>query len=185
MNGIHSKAVDPAIEPEAQHGEHGLDHFRVAPVEVGLLRQKGVVIVLPGPLVPLPGAAAEFGQPIGRRAAVGLCIAPDIPIALAAVARGAAVDEPGMLVRSVIGHIIHENLEGAPMGLAHQAIECLQVPEPRVDIEIVRHVVAEIRHRRWKDRRYPDGVDPEIDRIIEPRDDAGEVADAIAVGVLE
>ena len=43
---VDAEAVDAALEPEAQHVEHRLSHRRVAPVQVGLLAQVGVVVVL-------------------------------------------------------------------------------------------------------------------------------------------
>jgi hypothetical protein len=34
---IDAKTIDPALEPEAQYIMHGRDHFRIAPIEIGLL----------------------------------------------------------------------------------------------------------------------------------------------------
>ena len=71
------------------------------------------------------------------------------------------------------------------MGLGKQPIERAEIAEDRVDRLVIAHVVAEVGHRRAVDRRKPDRVDPEAGDMIEPRADAGEVADAVAVGVRE
>ena len=60
-----------------------------------------------------------------------------------------------------------------------------EVAEDRVDRRVVAHVVAEVGHRRAVDRREPDRVDTEAGDVVEPRADAGEVADPVAVGVRE
>ena len=114
---IDAKPVDTEIEPEAHHRIHGGAHIGIAPIEIGLFRQKGMVIVLFGRWVPCPGAAAKIAHPIVRRSAGWSAISPDVPVALEAGARAAAVYEPGMVIGGVIGHKIHNDLEPAPMGL--------------------------------------------------------------------
>ena len=48
VHHVDPEAVDAAVQPEAQDVQHRLLHFGVAPVEVGLLAEEGVVVVLPG-----------------------------------------------------------------------------------------------------------------------------------------
>ena len=64
-------------------------------------------------------------------------------------------------------------------------IELLQGPEERVDAGVVRDVIAEVRHRGWKDGRDPDRVDAELPEMRQPLLDAAQIADAVAVRVLE
>ena len=79
---VDAKAVHAALEPEAQHAEHRLDDLGIAPVQVRLLGQEGVVVVLAGGRVELPRAAAEAGEPVVRRAAARRGVAPQVPVAL-------------------------------------------------------------------------------------------------------
>ena len=65
--GVNTETIDAAFEPEAQHIQHGGADFRVAPVEVRLLLQVGVIVELTRWRVPLPGAAAEHAQPVVGR----------------------------------------------------------------------------------------------------------------------
>ena len=69
VHDVGAEAVDPAVEPEAQHVVHGRDDLGVVPVEVGLLGQEQVQVPLLGRLVPASTrAAAEGRQPVvGRR----------------------------------------------------------------------------------------------------------------------
>src|ERR1700730_7334050 len=81
VNGIETEAGNAALVPEARDVEHGVFYRGIAPVEVGLLGIKIVVIVLAGFFVEGPGGDAEFRLPIVGRLAV-LAIAPDVPIAI-------------------------------------------------------------------------------------------------------
>lgn len=69
------------------------------------------------------------------------------------------------------------------MGVGQQRVEIIEAAEDRIDVGVVTDVVAEIRHRRWIDRRNPDCVHAEPLQIIELAPDAGEIAYAIAVAV--
>src|SRR4029079_11436914 len=54
---IDPEPVDAAPEPEAHHVVDGLAHLRIAPVQVGLLLEEGVVVVLAGYAVDTTGPA--------------------------------------------------------------------------------------------------------------------------------
>ena len=69
-------------------------------VQVGLRGQEVVQVILPPPAVPFPGRAAEHGNPIRGRRAIGLRIGPDIPIRLGIAAILAAFDEGRVLIQS-------------------------------------------------------------------------------------
>ena len=182
---VDAKAVDALLQPEPHHVVDRGAHVRIAPVEIRLLGQEGVIVILPGRLVELPRAAAELGQPVVRHAAIRLRIAPDVPVAFGIVARGAALDEPGMLVGGVVRHEVEDQLQAVVMRGREQRIEIRHRAEQRIDAGIVGDVVAEIGHRRGEDRRQPDRVDAERFHIRQPPQDAGEIADAVAIGVLK
>ena len=182
---VDAKAVDAAVEPEAQHAVHRGAHRGVAPVEVGLLLQEGVVVVLAGALVERPGAAAEVAQPVVGRAAAGRRIAPEVPVAPRVVARGAAFAEPGMLRRGVVGHEVEDQLHAARVQVGEQRVEVGERAELRRDAAVVGDVVAAVLHGGGKDGRQPHGIHAEPLQVIEPAAQAGQVALAIAVRVLE
>lgn len=149
---IDAEAVDAQVKPEAHCGMHCGADLRIAPIEIGLFPQEGVVVVLVRPLIPFPRAAAEIADPIVGWRAVGPSIAPNVPVALAARARSATVDEPRMLIGCVVWNEIQSDFDPAPMRLAKKPDEAWQVSESRGDVAIVRDVIAEIGHRRRIDR---------------------------------
>ena len=71
------------------------------------------------------------------------------------------------------------------MRIGDERVEIAERAEQGIDAAIVGDVVAEVGHRRGIDRRNPDRVDAEALQITEPAPDAAEIADAIAVRVLE
>src|SRR5918994_6782149 len=54
-----------------------------------------------------------------------------------------------------------------------------------MDVDVVRDVVAEVRIRRWVDRRKPHRLDAEPLQVVGSLCDTGEVADAVTVRVGE
>jgi len=71
------------------------------------------------------------------------------------------------------------------MRLLQQPIEVLQRAEDGIHIAVIRHVVAEILHRRFEKRRQPNRIDSEIEQIGHRIDDSGEIADSVTVRVLK
>ena len=65
------------------------------------------------------------------------------------------------------------------------ATQVVERAEDRVDVAVVRDVVAEVRHRRAEHRREPDRVDAEIAQVGKTLGDAGQIAHAVAVAVGE
>src|SRR5262249_46068006 len=57
--------------------------------------------------------------------------------------------------------------------------------EDRIDIAVICNVIAEIGHGRGIEGRDPDGRKAEIGEVVEPCGDAGEIADAVTIRVLE
>src|SRR4030067_3129239 len=98
VDDIGPKTVDAPIEPEAQDTVHRLDHLRIRPVQVRLLRKEEMEIPGPRPLIPGPGRAlAEGATPVVGKP-VGAAVTPDVPVPLGIVAGGPRLEEPGVLV---------------------------------------------------------------------------------------
>src|ERR1700691_5085723 len=90
-----------------------------------------------------------------------------------------------MLVGGVVEDQIHNDADVALVRFGDKAVEVGEGAVLRVDVGVVGDVVAEVDLRRRIDGGEPDGVDAERLEIVEARGDAVEVADAVAVGVLE
>ena len=135
-------------------------------------------------LVVAPGRGREEGGPVVRLPAV-LPVAPDVVVAVGIFARGAGLHEPAVLVRGVVHHEVHDELYVPAVHLAQQLVEVLHRAELGHYLLVVADVVAHVRVRRIVHRAEPHGADAEALEIVEPRDDAPQVAYAVAVGVLK
>src|SRR5262245_4028174 len=90
-----------------------------------------------------------------------------------------------MSVRRMVGHKVENDPHAAGMRRRDQPVEIGKRAENRIDGTVIGHVIAEIGHRREEDRRDPDCIDAESRKMIEPRGDAIEIPDAIAIAVLK
>jgi len=67
----------------------------------------------------------------------------------------------------------------------HQPVEVGERPEDRIHGRVIGHVVAEVLHRRRKNRREPERVDAQPAQVIQARENPRQIADAVAVAVHE
>src|SRR6201999_4321370 len=109
--------------------------------------------------VVLPGASAEFGQPIVWCAAAGRAVSPDVPISFRIIQRRSALAKPGMPVGRVIWNEIEDQLQAAAVSRVKQLIKVGHHSEYGVDPGVVGYIVAKISHRGRKDRGQPYRVD--------------------------
>jgi hypothetical protein len=89
----------------------------------------------------------------------------------------------------LVAGVVHDQVEDHPdapgVGLGHQPVEVGLRSEPRIDGRVIGHVVSDVVAGRRVDRGQPDRVDAQVDQVLESVDDAGEVAGAVPVAVLE
>ncbi len=90
-----------------------------------------------------------------------------------------------MLVRGVVHHHVHDDADLPLFGFGHQPVEIRHGAVLGIDRLVVGNVVTEIYLGRGIDGRQPDGVDAQALEVIEPLGDSVEVADTVAVRVLE
>lgn len=72
-----------------------------------------------------------------------------------------------MLVRRVIGDEIEQDADATFVGFGEQAVEILQGAVHRVDVFVIRDVVAEVHLRRRKAWSDPDRIDADLFQIVE------------------
>ena len=201
--GIDAEPVHTAVAPEAQDVQEVLAHGRVIPVEVGLLGGEDVEVPLPGPgragtgqgravradvVDALPGGAAEHGAPVvGRFAPPGARAGADVvQSALGGVrATGQGGAEPLVAVGGVVGDDVHHHLDASGVEGGDHAVEVLQGADLGGDLAVVVDVVTAVGQGGGVEGGEPDGVDAEGRQVGDAAGDAGEVADAVAVGVGE
>ncbi len=72
-----------------------------------------------------------------------------------------------------------------PVGLPKKALEVAQGMVDGVDPEIVGDIVAVVFEGGGVEGQQPDGRHPELLKIVELPDQAADIPDAVAVGVVE
>ena len=90
-----------------------------------------------------------------------------------------------MLVGRVVHDHVQHDAQASFMCGFHEGTEIIHRAEAFVDALVVGNVVAAVGQRGRKERGQPDCIDTEPLEVVEPRDQAGNVTHAVAVGVLE
>ena len=90
-----------------------------------------------------------------------------------------------MLVAGIVHHQIEDKLHLALLDARQEFIEIGHGAKLGHDLAVVADVVAVIGVRRIVVRAQPDDVDPEPLNVVELRRNALQVADAIAIRILE
>ena len=145
--------------------------------------------------VPVVGAGDRVPAPVGRfevlkddahfRILVRRVV-PHIPIPPIGAGRRAARSlKPRVLVRRVVHHQLGNDFQIAAMGFVEEFAEVVERAVLRIDIHVIRDVVAIILERRRKERLQPDRGDAQVLNVVEPLGQAAEVADAVVVAVAE
>jgi hypothetical protein len=90
-----------------------------------------------------------------------------------------------MLVRGVREHQVGQHPDPAIRGSANELLDVAQAAQPWVDVVVVGHVVAVVAPRRGEERKQPHRRHSKAGQVVDAAGQAGEVADAVPVGVLE
>jgi hypothetical protein len=184
-HGVEAEAVDAQVEPEPQCGEDLLLHGRVLVVEVGLVGEEPVPVVLLAHRVEGPVGRLGVDEDDPRVLELLVVVGPDVVVAVGAVGVVAGFLEPRVLVAGVVHHEVDDHSHAALVGGIDELDEVGQVAEFGQYGGVVRHVVTAVPQGRLEERREPEAVDPEPLQVVQLGGDALEVADAVAVAVLE
>src|SRR3984885_4372635 len=90
-----------------------------------------------------------------------------------------------MLVGGMVGNQIQDEFETSVMNRLQETVKIVHGPEERIDPAIVSDIVAEIGHRRGVERGDPKCVDAKLYKVIQTLQDTVQIADTIAIAVLE
>jgi hypothetical protein len=187
VRDVHPEAADPPVQPETQDvPEHRRD-AGVTPVPVRLAAVEQVQVPLaigdPG-----PGLAAEPGRPVVRRlvATGATAVAEQEQVPFRAAGRcGQGLLEQRVLDGAVIRHQVDDHPDAAVAGLPDEVVEVGQRAEPGIHGRVVADVVTAVVQRRRVERGQPDRVHAQRGQVVQAADEAGEVADSVAVVIGE
>ena len=182
------EAVHPQVQPEAQDLLHLPAHLGVRHVQIRLLFGKEVEIVFVQTRVIFPGPALKKAGPVVGGlplAPDGLPRPPDVVVVIGVVLPLFALQKPGVLVGRVVHHQVHKDPQAPLMGALQHLLEQLQIAVVRVDVLVVRDVVAEVRVGRGVEGREPDGVHPQALDVVQLGEHAPQIPDPVAVAVAK
>ena len=190
VDDVHAEAVHALVQPEAHDVVDLFADLRVLPVQVGLLDGEVVQVELAGRLVPLPYGGAEAGNPVVRRNRLAvlveaLGVAPDVVVAVGVVLGGACLLEPFVLVGGVVDDQVHHELDAVLVRGFEQLVEVFHGAELGHDGTVVGDVVAVVVVRGRVDGGEPQHLNTQVGEVRNLLGDTGQVADAVAVGVVE
>ncbi len=184
-HGVQPVAVHPEVQPELERGQHLLLHGRVLVVQVRLVGEEAVPEVLAADRVVGPVGGLGVDEDDAGVGVTGVVVGPDVVVAVGAVGVLAGLLEPRVLVAGVVHDEVDDHAHAALVGGVHELDEVGQVAELRQDGGVVGDVVAAVAQGRLEEGRQPQAVHAQPLQVVQLGGQAREVADAVAVGVLE
>ena len=181
---VQPEAVDAAVQPEAHHVPQLRLHRLAAQVQRRLMMREVVQVVLPTDVVPRPGRRAELAEPVVRRRAVRLGVAPDVEGVVVGIPHRRP-PEPGRGVGGVVEHLVGDDLEAQAVGARDQVVEILQRAQRGMDRHVVRDVVAAVEEGRRVEGADPDRVRAQRRHVVQLQGDPPQVARARAGRIAE
>ena len=184
-HGVEAEAVETHVEPEAERLQHRVVHLRVVEVEVRLVVEEPVPEVLLAHRVPGPVGRLGVDEDHARVLVELVGVGPHVEVAERSVRVLAAGLEPRVGVRGVVHDEVDDHADPAPVRRVEELLEVIDGADLRQDVVVVGHVVAAVAEGRGEERRHPQAVDAEPGQVVELVGEPLEVADAVAVGVVE
>jgi hypothetical protein len=146
-HGIEAEAVEAEIQPEAHQIDHGVRHFGVLVVEVGLVVEETVPVVLLARVVPSPVGPLHIGEDHAGVGPALVIVVPDVPVRLGIVAARTRLYEPRVLVAGVVHDQIGNDPDTPAVGILQEGDEVADAPVVGVHVEEVTDVVAAVPER--------------------------------------
>lgn len=85
----------------------------------------------------------------------------------------------------MIGYDVDDDLDVARVGSSDHVIEVVKRAETRVDIAVVRHIIAAVDKRRWVEWAQPYGIDAQPLKIVHMLRNARDIAQTRTSRILK
>ena len=182
---VETEPVDAHVEPERQRLEHRLVDLGVVEVQVRLVAVEAVPEVLLADRVPRPVRRLGVDEDDAGVLVELVGVGPDVEVAVGPLGILPAGLEPRVRVRRVVHDEVDDHPDAAGVGGVEEVVEVVDGADLGKDVGVVGDVVATVTQRRGHERRHPQTVHAEPLEVVELLGQAVEVADAVAVAVLE
>src|SRR5262245_56026631 len=155
-NSIQTKAVHSHIQPKTHRLKDALDYFGIVEVEIGLVRKESVPVIRICNGIPGPVRFLRIRKNNSNIAVFLVRIAPNVDIALGRARPSPSRRlKPGMLVGSVIANKFDDDPQVPFMGGGQKILEIVQGAVTRMNIRVIRDIVAVVPKWRWEKRKQP------------------------------
>ena len=159
---VGAEAVHAQVEPELHHVQHLGAYGRVVEIQIGLGGIEAVPVMLTGDRVPGPVRAFGVHKDDAGVAILLVGVAPNVIIPKWGIPVGAGRLKPGVLVGGVIQHEVHDDAQPACVSRIEQGFEIVQRPIIRMDVMIIRNIIAIVLERGGVDGHQPETIHAEI-----------------------
>ena len=113
-------------------------------------------------------------------------LAEDVALAGGGAAPGGdGLLEPDVVVGGVVRDDVDDDADAAGVQGFEHGVEVVEGPQARVDVAVVRHVVAAVGELGGIEGTQPDRVDAEFAQVVGAGGDARQIAQPVAVRVGE
>ena len=164
-----------AGQPEAHHLVHECGHVGIGVIKIRHPIAKNRVVITEFPL--MPGGTVRPGRSgVGNR--------PDEPVPVGGLQAAVGIDKERVLAGCMVEHQVDDHVHAAPVSFCEQALEIVQRPILRIDIEVIDDIIAVIG---WGglDRHQPQGVHAQVLQVVEFRGQAVKIADPVAIAIVK
>ncbi len=182
---VQPEPVDAEVQPEPQRGDHLLLHGRVLVVEVRLVGEEAVEEVLLADRVEGPVGDLGVDEDDAGVGVLLVVVGPHVVVAVGPVGVLPRLLEPRVLVAGVVHDEVDDHPHTALVGGVDELHEVGEVAELGEHGGVVGDVVSAVAQGGLEEGRQPEAVDAEPLQVVEFGGDALEVADTVAVAVLE
>ena len=93
--------------------------------------------------------------------------------------------EPVVLIAGVVGHKVHYDFQPPVPRLDYKCLKVSHGAKYGINVSVVRDVVAKVSHGRPVDWRQPQGLDTNINQMVQSGGDPPQVPGSVIIGVLE
>ncbi len=184
-DAVDTEAVEAELEPEPDDAQDLVHDSRVGQVEVRLVLVEVVEVPLAGAVVELPDRVLLVREDHELRRVRRLGVTPHVVVPVAVGRAATRRLEPGVPVGGVVDDEVGDHVDPAVVGGADDLDQLPEVAQPRVHAVEVRDVVAVVPVRARVERHQPQAGDAELGEVVDALGQAPQVADAVAVGVVE